>query len=88
MLRLVALNQRRQWIHIKGAVHSVSSVLNQQSGVHMNSERGFPLCNHSSCSYWILKDKCASIFVATFKERPFPMKGTEGSKPGQTDPGR
>ena len=31
-------------------------IIKQQSGVPMNTERGFPHCNHSSCSYWILKD--------------------------------
>ena len=32
------------------------TVLKQQAGVHMNTERGFPPCNHSSCSYRLLKD--------------------------------
>ena len=36
--------------------------LKQQSGVHINTERGFPRRNHSSCSYWVLKDPLQMCF--------------------------
>ena len=51
------MNQDNNW-QIKGWVHSFSSL----SRVHLNSEISFPPSNHSSCSYWPLKDLLQMCF--------------------------